>query len=112
MKSQKNDPVLVVVGLILVLAIIGWAIAVSVIPTQPQQSKQKIAKYSSTGKALGESLCCKTPGVFLTGSSDAVANCQNQKEGCSKYGLGNCPYQKKGCQKSSVTNPVLTGKNS
>jgi len=59
MVSYGNDRVLLIVGILLVIAIIGWIAASIIIPDKEAESVKKGNKYSSTGKALGESNYCK-----------------------------------------------------
>ena len=85
MEHQKTDRVLIIVGLLLVIAVVGWIIAGALIPVKPVDTEKVQKKYSSTGKAFGDSNCCKNGDQISarcqSGGSDG---CQGQKPGCQK----------------------------
>lgn len=65
MVPQKTDRVLVIVGIILIVAFIGWIVAASAIPSSPDSSTKKVTKYTSTGKSVGGA-ACNNPGSQIS----------------------------------------------
>lgn len=91
MVTAKSDPVLCIVGIVLIIAIIGF-IGISVLyPGDSVQGKN----YTSSGTSYGGSLCCKDKGFSQSGCSEAdQKQCQKNGgpgiSGCSKAAFPSC----------------------
>jgi|GEM_PF-5992696 len=88
MKQNKADRILVIVGILLMIAVIGWVVAGAIIPTKMSDITKGQKKFTSTGKAAIESPCCKSGGQFSAG--------------CQSRGSGGCQGQKQDCQKACI----------
>jgi hypothetical protein len=91
MGSQKIDPVLLIVGLILILAVVLWAGAMLFFPADTTQKTQNWHQYSSTGKAFGEKNCCTekypdTPGCKRVSERECQKRCGEERFSCRQYG--------------------------
>jgi hypothetical protein len=97
MVSIKSDPVLIVVGIILIIAVMAGIGASFTIPSEPSQ---KIVTYTSTGKAVSESSCCKEQGLIQAGCGAK----QNGKSECCKeqrsLSEGSTSIKNNECQKT------------
>lgn len=76
MVNQKADRVLIIVGVILVVAIVGFIAAAAIIPPLPDEPTVKQVKLSSTGQSAGASPCCKNipQGSSGCGAARSVSN--------------------------------------
>ncbi|MDD1727570.1 MAG: hypothetical protein LUQ50_00695 [Methanospirillum sp.] len=84
MISYRNDRVLLIVGLLLVIAIIGWIAVSAIIPAKPVEPGKKVTRYTSTGKAFGDSPCCKNYDLGSAGCQSGSYGCQRGQQGCQK----------------------------
>ncbi len=93
MVPYRNDRVLLIVGILLVIAIIGLIVSSAIIPAKSVEPGKKVTRYTSTGKAIGESPCYKIdPG--LASCQSGRYGCQGRQQGCQKAcsqsGLPSC----------------------
>ncbi|PWR69812.1 hypothetical protein [Methanospirillum lacunae] len=85
MEQHKTDRILIIVGLLLVVAVVGWIIASSLIPVKAVDTEKIQKKYTSSGKAFGESKCCKNDDqISARCQLGGSVGCQGQKLGCQK----------------------------
>jgi len=84
MVSYGIDRVLLIVGILLVIAIIGWIAASVIIQDKPVEPGKKVSKFTSTGKAFGESPCCKNNNQGAALCQSGRAGCQGEQQGCQK----------------------------
>ncbi|WP_319580237.1 hypothetical protein [uncultured Methanospirillum sp.] len=85
MEQQQTDRVLLIVGMLLIIAVIGWIVAGAIIPTKMSDSSKGQKKFTSTGKATLDSPCCKNNNQISAGcQSGGTAGCQGQNQGCQK----------------------------
>ncbi|PKL60492.1 MAG: hypothetical protein CVV33_02400 [Methanomicrobiales archaeon HGW-Methanomicrobiales-4] len=92
MVSNRSDPVLMVVGIILIIAIFaGIAASVAI----PAKLTQKVVKCTSSGKTTLDSPCCTDQDTFTSGCALAkVGECQKEcikvQKRCSRAGYTSC----------------------
>ena len=88
MVSNKADRVLKVVGLILVLAVIGWISAASLFPSEAAQT----TKYTTTGTSVGGISCCDKQNQQFSGNCAAkCGGCKGEQSKCGKRCTKNTP---------------------
>ena len=89
MEQRRTDPVMILIGLLLIAVIIGGITAIYAYPAEPSL---KVPKYTSKGIAAGVSPCCLKTDLLTSESPGTLSSgCLKRSDsGCQKKALTGC----------------------